>query len=65
VSSYDINEQWRLIEQIDVDVETDDSKKSMSNSTVMRNNNFKYDCRMFDVPCVNWLCQPTGQLCHC
>jgi hypothetical protein len=26
-SSYDINEQWRLIEHIDIIVETDDSKK--------------------------------------
>jgi hypothetical protein len=28
VPFYDINEQWRLIEHIDVIVETDDSKKS-------------------------------------
>jgi hypothetical protein len=49
-SSYDINEQWRLIKHIDVVVETDDSKKTMPDPMVMRSNNFKYDCRMFDVP---------------
>jgi hypothetical protein len=51
VSFYNINEQWRLIEHIDVVVGTDDSK-SMSDLTVMRSNSFKNDCRMFDVsPC--------------
>jgi hypothetical protein len=50
VSSYDINEQWRLIQHIDAIVETGDSKKSMLDSTVMRSNNFKNDCRMFDAP---------------
>jgi hypothetical protein len=51
-SSYDINEQWRLIEHIDVIVGTGDSKKSMQDPTVMRSNSFKDDCRMFDVlPC--------------
>jgi hypothetical protein len=60
VSSYDINEHWRLIQHIDVIVGTGDSKKSMSNPTVMRSNNFNDDCRIFDVPHVNWLCQPTG-----
>jgi Asp-tRNA(Asn)/Glu-tRNA(Gln) amidotransferase B subunit len=48
--SYDINKQWRLIDHIDVVVRTDDSKKSMSDSMVMRSNNFKNDYRMFDVP---------------
>jgi hypothetical protein len=62
--SYDINEQWRLIEHIDVIVRTGDSKKSMLDLTVMRSNNLKNDCRMFDVSRVNWPCQPTGQLCH-
>jgi hypothetical protein len=52
MSSYDINEQWRLIEHIDVIVGTSDSKKSMPDPTVMRSNNFKDDCRIFDVsPC--------------
>jgi hypothetical protein len=32
----------------------------MSNPTVTKSNNFNDDYRMFDVPCVNWLCQPTG-----
>jgi hypothetical protein len=41
VSSYDINEQWKLIEHIDVVIRTDDSKKSMTDPTVMRSNNFK------------------------
>jgi hypothetical protein len=51
-SFYDINEQWRLIEHIDVIVRTGNFKKSMPNQTVMRSNNFKDDCRMFDViPC--------------
>jgi hypothetical protein len=36
----------------------------MADPTVMRSNNFKDDGRMFDVPHVNWICQPTGQLCH-
>jgi hypothetical protein len=49
-SSHDINEQWRLIEHIDVVVGTGDSKKSMSDPTVMRSNSFKDDCRMFDAP---------------
>jgi hypothetical protein len=49
-SSYDINEQWRLIEHIDVIVGIGDSKKSMTDPTVMRSNSFKDDCRMFDVP---------------
>jgi hypothetical protein len=49
----------------DVIVETNDSKKYMLDPMVMRNNNFKDDCRMFDVPRVNWPSQPTGQLCHC
>jgi hypothetical protein len=49
-SSYDINEQWRLIEHIDVVVRTGDSKKSIPDLTVMRSNSFKDDCRMFDVP---------------
>jgi hypothetical protein len=48
-SSYDINEQWRLIEHIDIVVRTDDSKKSMPDLMVMRSNNFKDDCRIFDV----------------
>jgi hypothetical protein len=53
-SSYDINEQWRLIEHIGVIVRIGDSKKSMPDPTVMRSNNFKDDCSMFDVPpCVN------------
>jgi hypothetical protein len=52
-SSYDINEQWRLIEHIDIVVGTDDSKKNMSVPTVMRSNSFKYYCRMFDVPHVS------------
>jgi hypothetical protein len=54
VSSYDINEQWRLIQHIDVIVGTGGSKKSMSNPTFMRSKSFKNDCRMFNVPCVNW-----------
>jgi hypothetical protein len=41
VSSYDINEQCRLIEHIDVVIRTDDSKKSMTDPIVMRSNNFK------------------------
>jgi hypothetical protein len=49
-SSYDINEQWRLIDHIDVVVGTGDSKKSMTYPTVTRSNNFKDNCRMFDVP---------------
>jgi hypothetical protein len=49
-SSYDINEQWRLIEHIDVVVGTDDSKKCMSDPMVMRSNNFNDDYRMFDSP---------------
>jgi hypothetical protein len=53
VSSSDINEQWRLIQHIDVVVGTGDSKKSMSDPTVMRRNTFKDDCRVFDVPHVN------------
>jgi hypothetical protein len=64
-SSCDINEQWRLIEHIDIVVRTDDSKKSMLDPMVMRSNIFKDDCRMFVVLHVNWLCQPTRQLCHC
>jgi hypothetical protein len=48
VSSYDINEQWRLIWHIDVIVGSDDIKKSMPDPMVMRSNNFKDDCRMFD-----------------
>jgi hypothetical protein len=59
VSSYDINEQWRLIQHIDVIVGSSDSKKSMSDPTVMRSINYKDVCMMFDVPCVNWLCQTT------
>jgi hypothetical protein len=54
VSSYDINEQWRLIKHTDIVVGTSDSKKAC---TVMRTNNFKDDCRMFNAPRVNWLCQ--------
>jgi hypothetical protein len=51
-SSYDINEQWRLIEHIDIVVGTGDSKKTMLDSTVIRSNSFKDDYRMFDVlPC--------------
>jgi hypothetical protein len=50
VSSYDINEQWRLIEDIDVIVRISDSKKSMSDPTIMRSNSLKDNCRMFDVP---------------
>jgi hypothetical protein len=57
--SYDINEQWRLIKHIDVIVGTGDSKKNMPDPMVMRSNNFKDNCRMFDVPRVNWPCQPT------
>jgi hypothetical protein len=49
-SFYDINEQWRLIEHIDVIVRTGDSQKSIPDPTVMRSNNFKDDCRIFDVP---------------
>jgi hypothetical protein len=50
--SYNINEQWILIEHIDVNVRTGHSKKSMPYPTVMRSNNFKDDCRMLDVlPC--------------
>jgi hypothetical protein len=64
-SSYDINEQWKLIEHIDVVVGTGDSKKSMPDPMVMKSNNFKNDCRMFDVTRVNWSCQSTGQLCRC
>jgi hypothetical protein len=41
-SSYDINEQWRLIEHIDV-VRTGDSKKSLPDPTVMRSNSFNDD----------------------
>jgi hypothetical protein len=63
--SYDNNEQWRLIEHIDVIVRTGDSKKNMPDPTVMRSNIFKDDGRIFDVPHVNWYCQSTGQLCHC
>jgi hypothetical protein len=65
VSFYDINEQWRLIKHTDIVVGTDDSKKSMSDPTIMRSNSFKDDDRMFDVPYVNLSCQSTGQLCHC
>jgi hypothetical protein len=46
---YDINKQWRLIEHIDAVVKIGDSKKSMLDPTVMRSNNFKDDCRTFDV----------------
>jgi hypothetical protein len=53
VSSYDINEQWRLIQHIDVIVGTGDSKKSMPDLTVIISNNFKNDCMMFDTPHVN------------
>jgi hypothetical protein len=54
MSSYDIKEeQWRLIQHIDVIVEICDSKKSMTDPTIMRSNNSKDDCRMFDVPHVN------------
>jgi hypothetical protein len=49
-SFYDINEQWRLIEHIGVVVRTDDSKKNMTDTTVMRSNSFKDDCRMSDIP---------------
>jgi hypothetical protein len=49
-SSYDINEQWRLIEHINVVVGTDNTKKSMLDPTVMRSNSFNNDCRMFDAP---------------
>jgi hypothetical protein len=50
--TYDINEQWRLIEHIDVVVRTGDSKKIMPDPIVMRSNSFKDDCIMFDVlPC--------------
>jgi hypothetical protein len=55
VSSYDINEQWRLIQHIDVVVGSGDSKKNMSDPMVIRSNSFKDDYRMFDVPHVNWL----------
>jgi hypothetical protein len=54
VSSYDINEQWRVIQQIDVIVGSDDSKKSMPDPMVMGINNFKDNCRMCDVRHVNW-----------
>jgi hypothetical protein len=60
VSSYDINEQWRLIEHIAIFVGTGDFKKSMPDPMVMRSNNFKDDGRIFNVPRVNWPCQPTG-----
>jgi hypothetical protein len=63
-SSYDINEQWRLIEHIDVIVGIGDSKKSMSDPTIMRSNNFKDDCRMLDVSRVNCLCQSTEHWYH-
>jgi hypothetical protein len=53
VSSYDINEQWRLIQHIGVIVGTSDSKKSTLYPMVIRSNRFKDDCRMFDVPRVN------------
>jgi hypothetical protein len=53
VSSYDINKQWRLIEHIDVVVGTGIFKKSMPETTIMRSNNFKNDCRIFDVPRIN------------
>jgi hypothetical protein len=53
VSSYDINEQWWLIQHINIVVGSDDSKKSMTDLMVMRSNNFKDDGRMFDVPHVN------------
>jgi hypothetical protein len=53
VSSSDINEQYRLIQHIDVVVGTGDSKKSMPDTTVMRRNTFKDDCRVFDVSHVN------------
>jgi hypothetical protein len=49
-SSYDINEQCRLIKHNAVVVGTDDSKKSMSDPTVMRSNIFNDDCRIFDIP---------------
>jgi hypothetical protein len=65
MSSYDINQQWWLIQHIDAIVGFGNSKKSMIDPTVMRTNNFKDDCRMFDVPCINWPCEPTVQLCHC
>jgi hypothetical protein len=55
-SSYDINEQWRLIEHIDVIVRIGDSKKTMSDPTVMESNNFNDDYMMFNVPRVNWHC---------
>jgi hypothetical protein len=48
VSSYDINGQWRLIQHIDVVVETDDSKNNMLDPIVMRSNNFKDVYRIFD-----------------
>jgi hypothetical protein len=41
VFSYDINEQWILIQYIDIVVRTSDSKKSMPNPTIMKSNNFK------------------------
>jgi hypothetical protein len=50
VSSYNINEQWRLVQHIDVAVVTGDSKKHMLNIMIMRSNNFNDECRMFDVP---------------
>jgi hypothetical protein len=50
VSSYDINEQWRLIQYIDIVVGTGDFRKSMPDPTIMRNNNFNDDYRMFHVP---------------
>jgi hypothetical protein len=48
--SYDINEQLRLIEHIYIVIGTDDTKKSMTNPTVLRTNKFKVDYRMFDIP---------------
>jgi hypothetical protein len=48
VSSYDINEQWRLNQHIDVVVGTNNSKKSMTDSTLTRSNNFKADCRIIN-----------------
>jgi hypothetical protein len=63
VSSHDINEQWWLIQHINVIVGFNNSK-NVPNPTVMRSKNFKDDCRIFDAPRVNWPYQPTGQLYH-
>jgi hypothetical protein len=48
-SSYDINEQWRLIEHINVVIGTDDSKKHVISSG-HKKQQLQDDCRMFDAP---------------